>query len=151
MMRAPVDGRVAGVQQIGPGTVVSGGRTLMELVPNGRALVIEARVKPQDIDEVRMGMKAKVRLSGLNQRWTDPVPAQVVTISADRLVNQHTGEEFFGVDLRIDPKDLRHLPKGLKLSPGMPADAMIVTGKRTIMGFLATPILDTFHNAFRED
>jgi len=150
-IKSPVDGYVLNLSQSTIGGVAAPGEVLMEVVPDNQPLVVTTTVKPQDVDEVRMGMKAKVRLSGLNQRWTDPVPAEVVSVSADRLVNQHSGEEFFAVDLRINPKDLRHLPKGLKLTPGMPADAMIVTGRRTIMGFLVTPITDTFRNAFRED
>jgi len=150
-IRSPVDGYVLNLSQSTVGGVAGAGEVLMEVVPDNQPLVVTTAIKPQDVDEVRVGMRAKVRLSGLNQRWTDPVPAEVVTVSADRVVNQHSGEEFFVADLRINPKDLSHLPKTVKLTPGMPADAMIVTGKRTIMGFLITPITDTFHNAFRED
>jgi len=133
------------------GGVAGAGEPLMEVVPDDAPLVVSAEIKPQDVDDVRIGMPARVRLSGLNQRWTNPIPAVVTALSADRIVNDKSGASFFRVDLKIDPKDLTHLPKSLKLSPGMPADAMIVTGKRTIMSFLITPITDTFHNAFREN
>jgi multidrug efflux pump subunit AcrA (membrane-fusion protein) len=123
----------------------------MDVVPDNAKLVVTAMVQPRDIDHVRVGMTARVRLTALNQRWTNPIPAKVVTVSADRIVNEKTGQGFFRVDLRIDPKDLRHLPKEVKLSPGMPADGIIVTGKRTVMGFLISPLTDTIHNAFRED
>ena len=150
-IKSPVDGYVFNQTQYTVGGVAGAGEPLMEVVPDDAPLVVSAEIKPQDVDDVRIGMPARVRLSGLNQRWTNPIPAVVTALSADRIVNDKSGASFFRVDLKIDPKDLTHLPKSLKLSPGMPADAMIVTGKRTIMSFLITPITDTFHNAFREN
>jgi multidrug efflux pump subunit AcrA (membrane-fusion protein) len=86
---------------------------------------------------------------GQGSRWRDPLPATVAVVSADRVTNEQTGAAFYRVDLRIEPKDLKAL-KDIKLTPGMPAQAMIVTGKRTIMGFLISPITDTLGHAFRE-
>jgi HlyD family type I secretion membrane fusion protein len=151
VVRSPVDGFVFNLTQHTVGGVAGAGEPLMEVVPDNSPLIVTAQIRPQDVDEVHVGMPARVRLSGLNQRWTQPVPAQVVNLSADRMVNEKTGEGFFLADLRIDPAHIRDLPKGVKLSPGMPADAMIVTGKRTVMGFLISPITDTIHNAFREE
>jgi HlyD family type I secretion membrane fusion protein len=150
-VKSPADGYVLNLSQFTVGGVAGAGEVLMDVVPDNAPLVVTANLKPQDVDEVRIGMPAKVRLSGLNQKWTSPVPAEVINVSADRITNDKTGESFFRVDLRVEPKDLAHLPKTLKMSPGMPADAMIVTGKRTIMGFLITPITDVFHDAFREN
>jgi HlyD family secretion protein len=133
------------------GGVATPGEALMDVVPDNSPLVVTTEIRPQDVDQVKVGMSAKVRLSGLNQRWTSPIPAQVVTVSADRIVNEKSNQSYFRADLRIDPKDLTHLPKGLKLAPGMPADAIIVTGKRTVMGFLVSPLTDTIHDAFREE
>ena len=95
-------------------------------------------------------MKARVRASAFNQRWSSPLVATVKAVSADRLVNEKTGEGYFRADLVIDPMELKKLGKGVKLTSGMPADVMIVTGKRTVMGFLISPITDTIHDAFRE-
>ena len=150
-IRSPVDGYVLNLSQFTVGGVAGAGELLMDIVPDNSPLVVAANIKPQDVDEVRVGMPAQVRLSGLNQQWTKPVPAEVIAVSADRLVNDKTGEGFFKVDLRVASKDLAKVPKGVRVSPGMPADAMIVTGKRTIMSFLISPITDTFHNAFREE
>lgn len=150
-IKAPVDGYVLNLSQSTVGGVAVPGEVLLDVVPVNAPLVITAQINPQDIDDVRVGMSARVRLSGLNQRWTNPVPALVTAMSADQLVDQKTGLGYFRADLRIDPKDLAHLPKGLKLMPGMPADALIVTGKRSIMGYLITPITDTIHDAFREN
>ena len=151
VVRSPVEGYVFNQSQYTVGGVAMPGEPLMDVVPDDSQLVVSTQIRPQDVDQVRAGMPARVRLSGLNQRWTSPVPAKVVTVSADRISNEKTGEAYFRADIRIDPKDLTHLPKGLKLSPGMPADAMIVTGKRTVMSFLVSPLTDTIHDAFRED
>lgn len=151
VIRSPVEGYVFNLSQFTVGGVAVPGEVLMDVVPDNAQLVVTTEVRPQDVDQVKVGMDAKVRMSGLNQRWTSPLPAKVVNVSADRIVNEKTGQGFFTADLRIDPKDLSHLPKGVKLSPGMPADAIIVTGKRTVMGFLVSPLTDTIHDAFRED
>jgi HlyD family type I secretion membrane fusion protein len=151
VIRSPVEGYVFNLSQFTVGGVATPGEPLMDVVPDDSKLVVTTQVRPQDVDQVKVGMSANVRLSGLNQRWTSPVPAKVTTVSADRILNDKTGQSFFRVDLRIDPKDLRHLPKGLKLTPGMPADGIIVTGKRTVMSFLVSPLTDTIHDAFREE
>jgi HlyD family type I secretion membrane fusion protein len=151
VVRSPVEGYVFNLSQYTVGGVAMPGEPLMDVVPDNSQLVVSTQIRPQDIDQVRVGMPARVRLTALNQRWTSPVPAKVVTVSADRIANEKSGESYFRADIRIDPKDLTHLPKGMKLSPGMPADAMIVTGKRTVMGFLVSPLTDTIHDAFRED
>jgi HlyD family type I secretion membrane fusion protein len=151
VIRSPVAGYVFNLSQFTVGGVATPGEALMDVVPDNSPLVVTTEIRPQDVDQVKVGMSAKVRLSGLNQRWTSPIPAKVVTVSADRIVNEKSNQSYFRADLRIDPKDLTHLPKGLKLAPGMPADAIIVTGKRTVMGFLVSPLTDTIHDAFREE
>jgi HlyD family type I secretion membrane fusion protein len=150
-IRSPVDGYVLSLSQFTVGGVAQPGETLMDIVPANAPLSVTALIKPQDVDSVHVGMDAKVRLSAFNARWADPVPAKVTNVSADRLTNDKTGEAFYRVDLKIDPKDVARVGNGAKLTPGMPADAMIITGKRTIMEFLIAPITDTLRNAFREE
>jgi HlyD family type I secretion membrane fusion protein len=150
VVRSPVDGYVFNLTQFTVGGVTGAGEVLMDVVPASAPMMVTAMIKPEDVDEVHVGMDARVRLSGLNQRWHSPMPAKVAVVSADRITNDKTGVSFYRVDLRIDPKDLKELKRGAQLTPGMPAQAMIVTGKRTIMGFLISPITDTIHDAFRE-
>ena len=95
-------------------------------------------------------MDARVRFSGLNQRWHSPLNAKVVLVSADRITNQQNGVSFYRVDLRVDPKELTKLRRDARITPGMPVQAMIVTGKRTVMGSLISPILDTVQDALRD-
>jgi len=151
VVRSPVDGYVFALTQFTVGGVTAPGETLMEVVPADSPLMVTAMIKPTDVDEVRVGMDARVRLSGLNQRFFSPMPAKVALVSADRITNQQTGVAYYRVDLRIDPKELANLKQGLKVTPGMPAQAMIVTGSRTVMGFLISPIADTLRDAFREE
>lgn len=148
---SPVEGYVFNLTQFTPGAVAAAGQVLMEIVPSNSPLMVTVMVKPEEINDVHVGMDARVRLVGPNPRWTTPVPAKVVVVSADRLTNDKTGQAYYRADLRIDPKDLKDLEKHVKVVPGMTAAAQIVTGKRTIMGFLLTPITDTIHHAFREE
>jgi HlyD family type I secretion membrane fusion protein len=150
VVRSPVDGYIFNLTQFTLGGVTAPGEVLMDVVPANSPLMVTATIKPEDIDEVRVGMDARVRITGLNQRWVSPLPAKVAVVSADRITNDKTGLAFYRVDLRIDPKELKNLKRGSQVTPGMGAQAMIVTGKRTIMGFLISPITDTLHDAFRE-
>ncbi|WP_240609480.1 HlyD family type I secretion periplasmic adaptor subunit [Phenylobacterium deserti] len=150
VVRAPVDGYVLNLTQFTVGGVAGSGEVLMDVVPVSTPLIVQAMVKPQDIDEVHVGMDARVRLTGLNQRFVSPLPAKVTVVSADRIVNEQTNVSFYRVDLRIAPTELKTLKGDVEITPGMPAQAMIVTGKRTVMGYLISPITDTLHDAFRE-
>lgn len=150
VVTSPVDGYVFNLTAFTPGGVIGAGESIMDIVPSNSPLIVTVLVKPEDIDQVHVGMDAQVRLVGPNPRWNSPVPAKVTVVSADRLTNKETGQAFFRADLRIDPKDLAGLEKNIKVVPGMSASAMIVTGNRTLMGFLIQPITDTLHHAFRE-
>jgi multidrug efflux pump subunit AcrA (membrane-fusion protein) len=96
-------------------------------------------------------MPAKVKLTGLNQRFSDSLDATVAVVSADRFTDEQTGGSFFKVDLRIPPSELGKLKNGVELTPGMPAQALIVTGERSVMSFLISPIMDVWEDAFREE
>lgn len=150
VVRAPVDGYVFNLTQFTPGGVAGAGEVLMDIVPSNSPLIVTVMIRPQDIEQVHVGMDARVRLVGPNPRWENPLPAKVTLVSADKLVNDKTGAAYYRADLSIDPKDLQAEERKVKITPGMPATAMIVTGERTIMGFLISPITDTIHNAFRE-
>ena len=149
-VKSPVDGYVLNLSQFTIGGLAGPGEVLMEIVPANEPLVVSAMVQPQDIDGVKIGQKARVRLDALNQRWVSPLHATVTAVSADRLVNDKSGQGFYRVDLRIDPTEMKKIPKGVKLTPGMPASAMLVTGKRSIFGYLVSPLRDTLEDAFRE-
>jgi len=150
-VRAPTDGYIFDLTQYTVGGVVGAGELLMDVVPNGTPLTVDAMIRPEDVTRVHVGQKARVRLTGLNPRWNDDLNATVQVVSADRISDQKSGASYYKVELRIDPLELKKLKRGVQLTPGMPATALIVTGERTVMGFLISPLSSTFQGAFREE
>ena len=151
VVRSPVDGNIFNLTQFTIGGLVGAGEVIMDVVPKGAPLTVTAMIKPEDVDEVRVGMPVKVRLTGLNQRFNDAMDATVSVVSADRLTNDKSGVAFYRVDVRIDPAQLSKLKRGVKLTPGMPASVTVVGGKRSIMSYLISPITSTWEDAFREE
>lgn len=150
VVRSPVDGYVLNLTQFTVGGVASPGETLMDIVPANEQLVVSARVKPEDIDQVEPGMTATVRLSAYSSRKVGAVDGRVLTVGADRLVDDRTGDAYFPVTLNVDPSELSQLGAGVELSPGMPVQVMIKTGERSILSFLLDPIEETVSHALRE-
>jgi len=146
---APADGIVVSSIYNSKGSVIAPGEKIMEILPTALGLTVDAKLKPQDIDAVRVGQKAKLRLSALNARLTPEVDATVTEISADRLLDETTHQSYFRARLKIaDP-----LPPDVKpgqLYPGTPVEAFISTGDRTFLDYLARPMLDSFARAFTE-
>lgn len=154
VVRSPVDGYVFSLTQFTVGGVTGGGEVLMDIVPANAPIVVTAMIKPQDIHKVHVGMDAQVRLTGLNQRWHGPMAAKVIVVSADKITNEKTAnpaaESYYRADLRVDAKELAKLKLTAQITPGMPAQAMIVTGQRTVMGSLISPITDTLRGALQD-
>lgn len=147
---APIAGTVTGLKIHTIGGVIRPGDSLMTIVPAHDKLIVEARVTPLDIDWVHEGLEANVRLTAFKQRKTPPVKGKVVNVSADRFEDQRTGEGYFIARIEIPPQELHEKLGGLEISAGMPADTLIVTGHRTMMSYLFSPIRDAFNHAFRE-
>ena len=120
------------------------------MVPSNTPLVVSAQVRPVDIDEVRTGLTAEVQLLAYSARRVPKLRAEVITVSADAIQVPDSGETYFRADLRIMPEELRRLPSGVTLTPGMQTTAMIQTGRRTIMSYLLDPIGEVMDNALRE-
>lgn len=131
------------------GGVIRAGDPILSLVPEDDVLIIDARVKPDDIERVYRGQAAQVRLSGLSQRSTPILKAEVLTISPDRLTDQATGEPYFAARVMI-PEDQIALLEGVELVPGMPAEVLIETGEQSALGYMLDPILASFRKAFRD-
>lgn len=148
-IRAPMDGYILNLSQFTVGGVATPGELLMDVVPSDAPLVISAQVRPSDIDEVHPGMDAQVTLTAFNTQRVPRLMGEVLFVSADAITPQE-GNPFFRVDLRIHPDELSKLPRGAELYPGMPAQAMIRTGRRTIMSYLLGPIGDIMNNSLRE-
>lgn len=148
-IKAPENGIVTDLKVHTIGGVVNAGEPLMDLVPKSDRLVIEAQVRPVDIDQLREGLSAQIRLLPYKSRRTPPLDATVSYVSADRLVDKHTSQPYFSVKLRVDEAQLKSMPE-VSLVPGMPAETMIKTGETTVAIYALSPVLDSFHRAFHE-
>jgi len=149
-IRAPQEGTVVGTQVHTTGGVVGSGEALMDIVPAGDRLVIEARVDPTDIDVVHEGLAAKVRLTAYSQRRLRPLEARVAWVSADRMEDRRTGAGYFLTRLELT-EDPAALLEGATVNPGMSAEVMIITGQQTPVEYLLKPLTATFRRALREE
>jgi HlyD family type I secretion membrane fusion protein len=148
-IKAPAAGIVVSSTYNSKGSVIAPGQKIMEILPTASGLIVDARLRPKDIDQVRAGQPAKLRLSALNMRLTPEISATVTQVSADRLIDEATHEPYFRAKLKIAP----NLPPGVKaeqLYPGTPVEAFINTDDRTFFEYLARPMLDSFARAFTE-
>lgn len=149
VVRAPVSGIVVALQLHTVGGVVKAGETLMEIVPSTDDLIIEARVRPTDVDDIAPGQGAMVNMIGFKQRTTPILKGAVVRVSADVLSDQRSGEAFYIAEIRVPKSELDKI--GLsRIQPGMPTEVMIRTGERTAIAYLIQPILDSMNRAWRE-
>jgi len=149
-IRAPQTGVVMGLNVHTETGVIAPGQRLLDILPKDDTLVIEAEINPNDIDVVRVGLTAQVRLTAFKQRNTPPLEGEVTRVSADSFTHERTGATYFLARITIDPAE-RDKVDGGELYPGMPAEVMIVTGKQTAFEYFLTPVTDSFRRAFRED
>ena len=150
LLRAPVAGRVSGIASTGPGAVVSGGTTLMEIVPAGRALIIEARIAPEDVDDVRVGQEANVRFSSVNPHGQSSFTGRVVTLSATRIEGGQGQPAYFKAQIALDDV-AGAAAQGVALQPGLPASVHITTQSRSLFDYLFAPLTDAMSRSFREE
>jgi HlyD family type I secretion membrane fusion protein len=157
-IRSPVRGVIVKLHQHTNGGVVAPGAVILEILPVNDALLIEARVAPNDISHVSSGQEALVRLSALNQRLTPMIKAKVVYLSADAVAEQSvqykeqkpSGRDSFVVRVALDETDIRTKVTSFRPTPGMPAEVFIKTGERTFFEYMMRPVMDSFSRAFRE-
>ena len=146
---APQDGRVFQRNVHTIGGVIQAGEALMLIVPDADALSIEAKVQPQQIDQLHVGQRAVLRFAAFNQRTTPELDGEVTHIAADVTQDEKRNEAFYSVRLRLADGELARLD-GLKLVAGMPVEAFIQTDARTVLSYLVKPLHDQIIRAFRE-
>ena len=145
---APIDGTVVGLQIHSRDGVIAPGQTLMEIVPVSDDLVVDARVRPEDIEDVQTGLEAQVVLNTLSRKFNQPLTGKITQVSADRLIDTLTGRPHYHVRVSLDPDSLQ--PGETKLLAGMSADVFIRTSDRTPFAYLTAPLVRTFHRGMRE-
>jgi HlyD family type I secretion membrane fusion protein len=148
-IQAPISGTIMNVKVTTETGVVVAGQPILDIVPGEAKLIIDARLKPNDIDVVQPGMRARVLLTAYRQRTMPQIFGTLRSVSADRMVDDRTGDAYFLAKVEVDPDELAHLTD-VRLTPGMPAEVMILTGERTVLDYLLRPLLDSFIKSFRE-
>ncbi len=149
---SPHSGRVVGLNVFSHGDVISPGETVMQVVPDNDQLIVEATLRPEDIDVVHQGQKASIRLSAYNYRTTPMFDGEVLTVAADRLPDEERRDQKqgFKIKVAIKPEQLKEYPN-VKLYPGMPAEVYVLQTKRSPMDYLLEPLDIGLLRAFRED
>ena len=147
---APQSGTVTNLAQLGAGSVISPGQRIMEIVPDQAELIVEAHVRPQDIDQVHVGQDARLAFAAFDQRETPQIGGKVSYLSADRLENERTGESYYLARLTISSEPVKGFDAG-EIGAGQPVEVFITTGERTFLRYVVDPIAKTVTRALRED
>jgi HlyD family secretion protein len=148
-IRAPQDGMVLQSTVHTVGGVITAGDAIMMIVPQSDDLQVEAKVNPQDIDKLQIGQKTLLRLSAFNQRTTPELNGVVSRVSPDVTTDQRTGQSYYTIRVSMPAQEIARLGD-VKLIPGMPVEAFVQTGDRTMLSYLIKPLSDQLMRAFRE-
>jgi HlyD family secretion protein len=148
-IRAPQDGMVLQSTVHTVGGVITAGDAIMMIVPQADDLQVEAKVEPKDIDKLQIGQKTLMRLTAFNQRTTPELNGLVTRVSPDVTTDQRTGQSYYTIRVSLPPAEVARLGD-VKLIPGMPVEAFVQTGDRTMLSYLIKPLNDQLMRSFRE-
>ena len=151
VIRAPITGIVHQMQVATLGGIASAGETLMQIVPQDDEIMVDVRINPLDIDKLAAEQTVTLRLSSFNSRSTPELLGLVDRISPDLTRDAASGTQFYVVRVRLPGDELERLPETARLIPGMPVEAFFATGDKTVLTYLAKPVMDQLALAFRED
>lgn len=146
---APVDGQVVGLRYTTVGGVISAGQPVLDIVPDRQAFIIVARVRPVDIENVHMGLPTEVKLLPFSGRSVPMLDGRVVAVAGDASIPQDNQEPYYEVRIQLDDRPA-YRKLSSRLVSGMPAEAYIVLGDRSLIAYLFQPLTDSFRRAFRE-
>jgi HlyD family secretion protein len=153
-VRAPASGTVVGLSVFTVGGVIAPGQKLMDVVPDNAGLVIEARLAPQDADDVRVGQEAEVKFPSLHDRSLPVLKGRVTKLSADSFADDKTGQRYFQMEATVPAATLDRLKLAengqFQLKPGLPAQVLVPRKKRTALQYLVQPLADAIWRSFRE-
>lgn len=150
VVTAPVSGKVANLRFKSAGGVILRGEPILDIVPTEERLLIDARIAPGDIDVVTVGLTATVHLTAFSSRGLPRVQGVVRTLSADRIVDEATGQAYYLARVEVLREELAALDKQLVLVPGMPAEVLIVTAEQTAFDYMIEPFRAAFRRGLRE-
>lgn len=150
LVKAPVAGTVIGLNVFTTGAVVAPGSRMMDIVPGDDPLVVEGRLPVHLVDKLHANLDIELIFSAFNQNKTPHVPGVVTQVSADRLVDERTGEPYYKLLAKVTPEGMKKVAN-LKIRAGMPVDLFVKTGERTMMNYLLKPIIDHFNMSMTEE
>lgn len=143
-IRSPATGQVVGLSVFTPGGVIQPGQTLMEVVPDEASQVIVAQVDPADIDNLRVGLDTEVKFPGLRERNPPIVHGRVTRISADSFTDEKTGRSHYRAEIVVPQSQLEKLGSAARsIRAGMPVQVVMLTRKRTVLAYLAEPLVQS--------
>lgn len=148
-IKAPKSGIVTGMQYYTVGGVIAPVGNVMDIVPQDDKLIVEAQVSDRDIESIHAGLEVKMQLEAYKSRLVPRISGRVIYVSADKFSNQ-SGGSFYHLKAEINEEALKKINTNINLYPGMPVTLFIVRGERTFLQYLMSPILDSFHKAFKE-
>ncbi|TFW30836.1 HlyD family type I secretion periplasmic adaptor subunit [Duganella callida] len=151
-LKAPVDGTVVNLAVFTKGGVVAPGFHMMDLVPADDALVVEGQLPVNLIDRVHNGLEVELMFSAFNTNRTPHIPGEVIQVSADRTVEERTGQPYYKVRARVTKEGQKLIAaKQLDIRSGMPVEMFVKTGERTMASYLLKPVFDRAKSAMVED
>lgn len=149
-IRAPQSGVVDKIAFTTIGSAVPATQPLLQIVPDRDNMIVEARIRPQDVDQVRVGQGARITFSGFNRQTTPDIPGKLIFVSPDLTADQRTGQSYYRIKVRLDADALARAPQ-IALKSGMPAETFVETGNRSILSFLIKPLLDQLRYSMRSE
>ena len=150
VIRAPNSGTVQNVEVTTEGSVIRSGEVLMEIVPQDDELLVNAKIEPTDVDNVTPGQRAEVRFASFNTQLTPVILGRVETVSNDVIIPDNLQEPpYFLGRIRVAEEDMPETIRD-RITPGMPADVVIVNGERSVISYLVSPLMDAIAKSFRE-
>jgi HlyD family secretion protein len=153
-IRAPATGAVVGLAIFTPGGVIAPGQRLMDIVPEGASLRVQAHISPDDADDLHVGQRATVKFPGLHDRGLPTLDGRLTRLSADAVSDEKTGASFFTAEVTVAPDELDQLRGAdghrITLRPGMPAQALIPLRPRTALEYAFEPLLGAFWTSLHE-
>jgi protease secretion system membrane fusion protein len=151
-VKSPADGVVVGLNVFTNGGVVPSGFKMMDIVPSDDPLIVEGQLPVNLVDKVHAGLKVELIFSAFNTNKTPHIDGVVETVSADRSVEERTGNPYYRVRVKVAPQGAKTIAEHkLKIIPGMPVELFVKTGERTMMNYLLKPIFDRAKSALSED
>jgi len=154
LVRAPATGQVVGLQIFTVGGVVAPGQKLMDIVPDGKELIIQAQLKPTDADDAYPGQKAQVRFLSIHNRSLPLFTGTVRTVSADSFTDEKTGRTYFRTEIVVPEAELNRVRSVLgqgELRPGLPVEAVLKVRKRTALQYLLEPLTGALWRSGHEE